>query len=255
MQASQRARCNHALERAVRRADDLDLPVVACFGLTDEYPDANERHYAFLLEGLAETAEALAERGIRLVLRAGRPAEVAADLAERAAMVVVDRGYLRHQVRWGERLARQVDCRVERVESDALVPVEVASDRAEYAARTIRPKLRREWDRYLRPLEQAGPDRDSLDLDLDGLDPADTEGLLAGLDLDRSVGAVSFLRGGTSRADDLLDEFIAEKLARYADQSRDNVGVNFAVEPRFLAGSLARVGGVPVAPVGAFGLE
>lgn len=41
-----------------------------------------------------------------------------------------------------------------------------------------------------------------------------------------------------------------------ADRSRDNVGVTFAIEPRFLASSrLGRVGGVQIPPAGAYGLE
>jgi hypothetical protein len=39
------------------------------------------------------------------------------------------------------------------------------------------------------------------------------------------------------------------------DHSRGNVGAVFSVEPRFLAGRLGRVGGVPVPPAGALGLE
>ena len=98
MQASQRADGNHALEFAIRKANRLKQPVVVGFGLTDEYPEANERHYAFMLEGLAETGRRLAERGIQLVVRRGSPPAVAAELAEAgASLVVTDRGYLRHQ--------------------------------------------------------------------------------------------------------------------------------------------------------------
>ncbi len=39
------------------------------------------------------------------------------------------------------------------------------------------------------------------------------------------------------------------------DHSRDNIGAFFAIEPRFLAGRLANIGGVPIPPAGAFGLE
>ena len=39
------------------------------------------------------------------------------------------------------------------------------------------------------------------------------------------------------------------------DRSRDNFGVQFSVEPRFLAGRLGRVGNVPILPVGYNGLE
>jgi deoxyribodipyrimidine photo-lyase len=52
MQASQRAEYNHALEYAVREANEQKLPVVAFFGLTENFPEANLRHYTFLVEGL-----------------------------------------------------------------------------------------------------------------------------------------------------------------------------------------------------------
>ena len=71
--------------------------VVVGFGLTDGYPDANLRHYRFMLEGLQETAATLARRGIPFVLRRGDPAEVALQLAAEASVVVCDKGYLRHQ--------------------------------------------------------------------------------------------------------------------------------------------------------------
>ena len=65
MQASQRAEWNHALEFAVREANGLGLPVVVVFGITDEFPQANLRHYAFMVEGLRETQNTLEKRGVR----------------------------------------------------------------------------------------------------------------------------------------------------------------------------------------------
>jgi deoxyribodipyrimidine photo-lyase len=65
MQQSQRARFNPALEYAIRLANDLNQGVVVVFGLMADYPEAKRRHFAFMLEGLAETAEALRQRGIQ----------------------------------------------------------------------------------------------------------------------------------------------------------------------------------------------
>ena len=73
MQQSQRAHVNPALEYAISRANELDRPVLVGFGLFGDYPEANERHFAFMLEGLAEVAEALREAGIRFVMRLGQP--------------------------------------------------------------------------------------------------------------------------------------------------------------------------------------
>src|SRR4051812_136211 len=100
MQASQRAHFNHALEFAIARANELGMPVLVCFGLTDGYPEANERHYAFMLEGLADVLQSLKRRGIKFVVKHGDPPDVVLHYTKRAALVVCDRGYLRHQRRW-----------------------------------------------------------------------------------------------------------------------------------------------------------
>lgn len=54
MSAAQRSDSNPALEYAVRKSNEHALPLVVLFCLTDKYPEAYERHYAFMLEGLAE---------------------------------------------------------------------------------------------------------------------------------------------------------------------------------------------------------
>ena len=52
-----------------------------------------------------------------------------------------------------------------------------------------------------------------------------------------------------------IGESMLVQLGIYGDQSRGTVGANFSIEPRFMAGALGRVGGVPVTPAGALGLE
>jgi deoxyribodipyrimidine photo-lyase len=225
MQQSQRASWNHALEFAIERANDLNEPVVACFGLTDRFPEANERHYAFMLEGLIETRAALARKGIRLVVARGEPDACAADLGRGASLVVTDRGYLRIQREWRARAAAILGCALIQVESDVVVPVETASPKEEYSAATLRPKIKRLLDAYLIPIREETPKKSSmgLDLELDGdaLDEEGVERTLLRLDLDRSVKPVSWIRGGASRARKLLGEFIDRKLDRFADFRND----------------------------------
>ena len=65
MQQSQRATFNPALEHAIARANEIRLPVVVGFGLMDDYPEANARHYVFMLEGLRDVTRNLERRRIR----------------------------------------------------------------------------------------------------------------------------------------------------------------------------------------------
>lgn len=226
MQASQRVRCNHALEYAIEQGNSLDLPLLVCFGLMDDYPEANERHYAFMLQGLADVAENLRRRKIGFVMRHGPPAEVALGVGREAALIVCDRGYLRHQKQWRQAVADKATVRVVQVESDVVVPVQEASDKAEFAARTLRPKIHKLLNDYLKPLAPRRPRHPSLQLncakdrqhaDLDPADPA----LLAKLKLDRSVLASKRFTGGQNTAEKLLKRFIAHRLPRYCDDRNE----------------------------------
>jgi deoxyribodipyrimidine photo-lyase len=220
MQASQRAAENPALEHAVRRANALGLPVVVGFGLMDDYPEANLRHYTFMLQGLAQTGAALARRSIQFVLRHGHPADVALQLGSDAALIVADRGYLRHQKQWRERVAIEANCAVDQVEGDVVVPVEVTSDKAEFAARTIRPKLKRHLDDYLVALKPTPVKHGSLDLAIKSLDFHDPAGVLERLKLDRSVPAVTRFPGGPDEAKRVLDRFLTRHLKHYAEHRK-----------------------------------
>lgn len=218
MQQSQRAHFNPALETAVAAANRLQLPVLVGFGLTDSYPGANARHYAFMLEGLAETARDLHARGIGFVVCQGAPDEVAIRLSSRAALLVCDRGYLRPQKEWRANVAKHSKCRALQVEGDVIVPVDLASNKAEAAARTLRPKLMRWRDEFLKPLRAGRPQvsaarlRASSDIDL-----SDISVLLKRLKLDRSASPISTFRGGHSEARRRLKAFIRRDLDSYAE--------------------------------------
>ncbi len=222
MQASQREECNHALEYAVKVANEYDLPPLVFFGITDDYPEANERHYGFMLEGLKEVYASLEKRGIKLVLRHLSPETGAEELARRASVIVVDRGYTRLQRSWRERLALRADCPVIQVESDAVVPVEDASLKEEYSAATLRPKISRKLEKYLVPLKKTPVKRESSHMRFAAFEIGDTDKALSRLKIDRSVRwrQVPY-RGGTARAKKLLEDFIENKLDRYHDLRND----------------------------------
>jgi deoxyribodipyrimidine photo-lyase len=216
MQQAQRAELNHALEYAVHRANELGLPLLVAFGLMDDYPEANLRHYHFLLHGLADVAAALDRRGIPFVLQRGAPDEVAIGLGREAALVVCDRGYLRPQRAWRERVAASLPCLVVQVESDVVVPVELASDKKEHAARTLRPKITRHLQRFLVDLPRAELPRGDVP-GIEGEDLSDVDALLEKLTLDRQVPPVLLFEGGTAAGKKVLSDFLDQKFDDYAE--------------------------------------
>jgi deoxyribodipyrimidine photo-lyase len=227
MQASQRVECNHALEYAVGAANEHNLPVVVGFGLTEQFPEANLRHYTFMLEGLEEVRKELNRRGFRFVPLRRSPEMAAVELAREASLVVADRGYLRIQRQWRRHVAKNAPCAVIQVESDAVVPVETASPKEEYAAGTLRPKLQRILQGYLVPLKEKPVRKDSLSLRLDADSEGDLASLLKKMKIDRTVSPVRAFRGGTAWANTLLEEFIAKKIRHY-DKLRNDPGLDYS---------------------------
>jgi deoxyribodipyrimidine photo-lyase len=221
MQQAQRSDYNHALEYAVAWANKLNKPLIVCFGITDDYPEANERHYYFMLEGLKETKRSLAIRGINMVIQYGSPEIVTLKLARNACLVVADRGYLRIQRNWRQHVARNASCRVVQVETDVVVPIETVTNKEEYAAATIRKKIQKQLLTFLTPVRKTGIKKQSLHLRFKEFAIDDIDTTLHQLKIDRSVPKVDKYHGGTIAAKRLLHNFIKTKLKYFSDDRND----------------------------------
>jgi deoxyribodipyrimidine photo-lyase len=221
MQQAQRSEYNHALEYAINQANELDLPVIVYFGITDSFPDANERHYHFMLQGLQQTKQALAKRGIQMVIQHRTPETGVLELTRNASLLVTDRGYLKIQRRWRSHVANNAPCRVVQVESDVVVPVETTSPKEEYAAATIRRKIQKHLDAFLIPLRKKALKKSSLRLKFKQFPIDSIDRAIARLEIDRSVAKSNRFIGGTDNAKRLLRDFIRHKLDHFIDQRND----------------------------------
>jgi len=245
MQASQRARWNHALAFAIQQANERHEPLLVLFGITNRFPEANARHYTFIFEGLREVRDALMKQGIQCVVKLESPEVAAVELAKEASLVVTDRGYLRIQKQWRRHVSEKVSCLVLQVESDVVVPVEVASEKEAYSAGILRPKIDKHISRFLVPLKEIQVKKDSLGLKFQSVNLDDLKALITRLKIDGSVSAVDAFRGGSSQAEKHLEEFIETKLKDYADRRNDpslNLGSDMSpylhfgqISPLFIA--------------------
>ncbi len=266
MQQAQRAEDNQALDFALALAAERGLPIRVLFALTDSFPEANLRHYAFMLEGLDDVRRTLVDRHIPFALRLGNPPALVVEAARQAVALVMDRGYLRVQRQWRSAVLAAVDCQVFEVEAEVVVPVELASDRAEIAARTLRPKI---W-RHLAALVGEAPGADELpppgppaaDSDWPGL-AGTPPAMLANLPhLDRSVPPAPGWQAGTAAAKQRLREFLAKRLADYAErrnQPGEDLGSGLSpylhfgqISPAYVVRQVQAAASVPEAARAAF---
>lgn len=143
MNRDHRARDNAALLFAARMAARACVPLVAVHCIDPAYPMATAGHFRFLLAGLEEVSHSLTAMGVPFVRLLGDPAAQVSALARAldAAAVVADFDPLRHKRRWLSQAAAALTCPLHEADARNVVPCFVASDKREYMARTIRPKI------------------------------------------------------------------------------------------------------------------
>lgn len=166
-------------------------------------------------------AVALKKQNIRFVVKHQSPDEAALSLAKDAALLVMDRGYLKIQKHWRSRVVADAPCGVVQVETDVIVPVDAVTNKEEYAARTLRPKIHNVLDDYLVPMDAVKVKQSALKMDFEGLDVLDVDGVLAQMKIDRSVGRVDTFRGGEEVAQKMLQSFVDVRLNGYATKRND----------------------------------
>lgn len=222
MQHAQRADDNHALLHAIEQANALGVPVIVIFVLMPGYPLANARHFTFMLEGLRETAARLRARGIGWLTRLGDPTIELPRLVKRlnAALLVTDRGYLRHLWQWRRTIADTVPVRMTEVDTDCVIPC-TAFGKEEYAAYTLRKKYLPLLPDYLRPVPVVHP-RHAAPPDLPAaFDVDNIPATLKRLKTDTRVTPSVVYRGGPDAAEERLRDFIRCCLPTYADMRSD----------------------------------
>ncbi|KAK1947290.1 Deoxyribodipyrimidine photo-lyase [Phytophthora citrophthora] len=216
-----------------------------------------ERHAMFALEGLSDAYQRLAGRGVSFDVfhhqhkTNERPTrnELLRFCARKAALVVTDRPYLRPWRSALDQLVSSIEDEgdadtsrstfgIVQVEGDVVVPAAVVTDKEEYAARTIRPRITKHLERYVVPLESFALEQafqtEGKSLvgvlgqpnQLKPLDVTSAEAVartLELLDIDRSVKNVSWhFKGGEAAASACAKKFLTpDKLASYATERNE----------------------------------
>jgi deoxyribodipyrimidine photo-lyase len=191
---NRRVEWNHALAYAVELANERNLPVLFYEG---EYRGTNDRLQKFIEEGGADTAARTRKLGIGYVFDSS-------DALPDAAAVVTDD----HPI-----LAKppEIDVACFAVDSSCIVPMS-RFDKREYAAYTIRPKIRRLLDGYMQPLVLPRVKKKWIR-------PPGLHTTARGIDL--TIPPSTTFHGGHAQARKRLDDFLEHNLRRYASFKKE----------------------------------
>src|SRR5829696_4074549 len=170
MQMYKRTSHNHALTFAIRKANELKLPLVVYEGLKYYYRWASDRIHTFILEGVEEKRLEFQRLGIRYVFYLQKddrsPKQTVARLAKEAAVIVTDEYPCFIIPEHNQRISERASIPVYAVDSNGVIPL-AKFEKEEYAAYTIRPKIKKLLPAYLKLFKEESVEIDGARLEVD----------------------------------------------------------------------------------------
>ncbi len=222
MSRDQRVNDNWALLYAGELARRHRVPLAVIFCLVDGFLGATWRAYDFMLRGLEETSGRLSKRDVPFFLLEGDPADMVPDFVCRhdVGWLVTDFDPLKVKRQWKRKVAARTDIAVYEVDAHNIVPCWVASDKREYGAYTLRPRISRALEEFLDNIPACPAGRTPFR----GRVPhVDWPRVARGLRVDRGVEPVGWAVPGEKAGLRALRHFLRYGLRGYPEKRNDPV--------------------------------
>lgn len=218
----QRVQDNWAFLFAQKLAMKSQTPLHVCYCLLPKFLDANMRHYRFLVNGLQEIEKECQELNITFHLFNDNGGNEVPKFVKRNNMgaVICDLSPLRIPKQWIDNLIKSTpnDVPVIQVDAHNIIPVWIASDKQEYAARTIRNKINNKLDKYLTKFPPLV--RHPIDCKLKNILKVDWKNCWNHVQIEE-MDDIDWATAGYRAAVKQLEIFCNERLKHYADKRND----------------------------------
>lgn len=224
MQRAQRIQDNWSLLYACEYAKAQNQPVIIVFNLFPAFLDATLRQFDFMLKGLEEVATEAKSLNFEFLILFGDPVSNLSKFIHQnnISALFTDFNPLKLIRESKKALLEKIQIPVFEVDSSNIVPAWIASEKLEFAAYTLRPKIKKLLPEFLTeiPLLPIQKEKTPL-INLDNLKRVFAADALSELKIDMTVLPVKWLIPGTKAALAVLDKFINTKIASY-DVSRND---------------------------------
>ena len=223
---------NHALNFAIEQANERRLPLLVYEGLKFYYPWASDRFHTYILEGVEEKRRAFEKLGIKYVFYLQKndksPKQTVAKLAKNAALIVTDDFPCFIIPDHNKAIVKRAEISVYAADSNGVIPMS-RFEKEEFAARTIRPKIKKLLPDYFVKFKEekikvkAGNLKvDCPDTEVNAKNIAD---LVKQCAIDHSVKPSEIYHGGTENGRKRLKNFVEKILPDY-ETSRNKSDVD-----------------------------
>ena len=237
MSRDKRSSDNWALLAAQKYAFKYQVPLLVCFQYIGDFKQSNLRQYSFLFEGLKETSEILRSKNISFFLLKGDAKIVIPQFIQeyKVGGLITDYNPLKVFKKRVKVVNEKISIPFFQVDAHNIIPVWELSDKKEYAAYTIRPKIKKIIDKYLVNI----PELIRHPIDSDSKTNINWKIALSELKIDRSVKKVDWIVPGEDSARQRL-EILKKSLKGYSVLRNDPTKNNLSnLSPYFHYGQLS----------------
>jgi len=219
MSRDQRAHDNWALLFAQELAFKNNKPLAVIFNLIPNFLEATIRQYGFMLKGLQEVESELYRYNIPFFLTSGKPEiEIPKTLKNiNASTLISDFDPLKIKRMWKRDVAKNISIPFYEVDAHNIVPCLYVSDKIEFAAYTIRPKIHK----ALIELMDEFPSLKKMNRSNLVTDKIDWNKIEKLLSVNREVKEVEWIKSGESEAIKSLKSFLKNKFDKYNELRND----------------------------------
>jgi deoxyribodipyrimidine photo-lyase len=239
MSRDQRAHDNWALLFAQDFAKQNDLELAVVFNLVPNFLEATIRQYGFMLKGLVEVEKELGKHNIPFFILLGNPQETISNfiIENNVSIIVSDFDPLRIKRIWKTDLAKKIDIPFYEVDAHNIVPCKYVSQKVEFGAYTIRPKIHKALQEFFVEFPKLLKMKKPETLLSNKVDWKEVE---KNLKIDFSVKEVGWIKPGEKEAKRSLGNFIDKKLDKYDEQRNDpNINAQSDLSPYLHFGQIS----------------
>ena len=220
--SSPRVKYNYALSYAILKANKFNKPLLAVFKLNNKFTSINMRNFIFLVQGLNDFKNNLSKLGIPLVIVDNNKDLL--KILNNSLQVITDKGYLNFHKTQDNFLIKNVNVLLTQVESNVVVPVSLVSNKQEYNAYIIRPKIQKYLNVFLKKHKTPNLKNKTNKTPYKSLSILNLSNLIKKYNIDLTVKPTIFI-GGESEAIKHLNFFIKNNLGNY-NLNRNNTSIN-----------------------------
>jgi len=220
MAREQRTHDNWALLYAVEEATKRNVPVAVLFAVGSMFLHGTARHNQWMVESLQVVEKQLQVLNIPFFVVCGEWSRIVCDFVttHNIGQVVFDFNPLEPVRSWREMAAKVLPVQTVMVDARNIVPCWEASDKAEFAAYTFRPKITRQLSEFLTPF----PKLQKFEIGWPTTTPiVDWEKVRSFRTYDNTIQLPTDISPGAVAAQKVLQEFLELRLSGYAKRRND----------------------------------